>query len=168
MRHRDITAYTVLGGWSITPEQVYIGMVRVLYPFFGGLLLFRIGKLIRVKAGFWWCSLLVVAALVMPRIGGETNAWQNGIYNAACILLLFPVIVAMGAGSEVKGKHSVAVCNYLGEISYPLYITHYPFAYMQDGVGDTQSRCIYGSARICLRIDVYLVCRCGTRLFETL
>ena len=131
LAHRDITAYTVIGGWSITPEQVYIGIVRVLYPFFGGLLLFRIGKLIRVKAGFWWCSLLVVAALVMPRIGGETDAWQNGIYDAACILLLFPVIVAMGAGSEVKGKHSVAVCNYLGEISYPLYITHYPFAYMQ-------------------------------------
>ena len=63
LAHRDITAYTVIGGWSITPEQVYIGIVRVLYPFFGGLLLFRIGKLIRVKAGFWWCSLLVVAAL---------------------------------------------------------------------------------------------------------
>ena len=62
LAHRDITAYTVIGGWSITPEQVYIGIVRVLYPFFGGLLLFRIGKLIRVKAGFWWCSLLVVAA----------------------------------------------------------------------------------------------------------
>ena len=31
----------------------------------------------------------------------------------------------------LKGKHSVAVCNYLGEISYPLYIIHYPFAYMQ-------------------------------------
>ena len=51
LAHRDITAYTVIGGWSITPEQVYIGIVRVLYPFFGGLLLFRIGKLIRVNDG---------------------------------------------------------------------------------------------------------------------
>lgn len=132
LANRDMAAaHTVIGGWSITAEQCYIGIVRLLYPFFGGLLLFRIGKLITVRAGFWWCSLLIVVALVMPHIGGETANWQNGAYNAFCILLLFPIIVAMGAGSQVRGKRSVTVCNYLGEISYPLYITHYPFVYLQ-------------------------------------
>ena len=32
-------AYTVIGGWSVTPEQIYIGFSRLLYPFFAGLLL---------------------------------------------------------------------------------------------------------------------------------
>lgn len=34
-------AYTVIGGWSLTPTQVYIGFSRLLYPFFAGLLLSR-------------------------------------------------------------------------------------------------------------------------------
>ena len=44
---------------------------------------------------------------------------------------MFPLIVAMGAGSNVTGKRSVAICQFLGEISYPLYITHFPLIYMQ-------------------------------------
>lgn len=47
------------------------------------------------------------------------------------ILLVFPLIVAIGAGSRVSDPRSVRVCQFLGEISYPLYITHYPLIYMQ-------------------------------------
>ena len=42
-----------------------------------------------------------------------------------------PLVVMMGAGSQIKGGKSTRVCNFLGEISYPLYITHYPLMYMQ-------------------------------------
>lgn len=28
-------------------------------------------------------------------------------------------------------RRSVAVCKFLGEISYPLYVTHYPLIYIQ-------------------------------------
>ena len=56
---------------------------------------------------------------------------MNGTYEAFCILIMFPLIVIMGAGSKVTGKRSVAVCKFMGEISYPLYITHYPLIYMQ-------------------------------------
>ena len=31
----------------------------------------------------------------------------------------------------IAGARSVAVCTFLGEISFPLYITHYPLVYMQ-------------------------------------
>ena len=124
-------AWTVIGGWSITPEQVYIGFSRLLYPFFAGLLLSRLGALIRVRGAFWWCSLLVAAALVMPHVGDPSTPWFNGVYQALVILLVFPLIVSMGAGSRVTDARSVAVCKFLGEISYPLYITHYPLVYMQ-------------------------------------
>jgi peptidoglycan/LPS O-acetylase OafA/YrhL len=37
----------------------------------------------------------------------------------------------MGAGSSVIGGKSQAINRFLGEISYPIYITHYPLIYMQ-------------------------------------
>ena len=127
---RDSHMYTVIGGWSITAEQMYIGTTRLLYPFLCGLLLSRIGKFINVKGGFWWCSLLLVIVFSLPCIGGEGSI-LNGIYVAACILFVFPLIVLMGAGSQIKGEKSSKICTFVGELSYPLYITHYPIMYMQ-------------------------------------
>lgn len=127
---RDSHMYTVIGGWSITAEQMYIGTTRLLYPFLCGLLLSRIGKSINVKGGFWWCSLLLVIVFSLPCIGGEGSI-LNGIYVATCILFVFPLIVLMGAGSQIKGQKSAKICTFVGELSYPLYITHYPIMYMQ-------------------------------------
>lgn len=129
----NATAYTVIGGWGITSDQLYIGFARLLFPFFCGLLISRVGKLINIKRGFWWSSLFILIMFAMPRVGGTNpdNFWMNGIYETVCILLFFPLIVAIGAGSKVTGKKSIAVCTFLGEISYPLYITHYPLIYMQ-------------------------------------
>ena len=123
----------VIGGWSITVEQLYVGFTRLLYPFFCGLLISRIGKFIKVNGGFWWCSLILAIILVMPRIGAPTEQGFifNGIYEAVCILLIFPLLVMMGAGSQIKGVKSIKICKFFGDLSYPLYITHYPLIYMQ-------------------------------------
>lgn len=123
----------VIGGWSVTVEQFYVGFTRLLYPFFCGLLISRIGKFIKVNGGFWWCSLILAIILVMPRIGAPTEQGFifNGIYEAVCILFLFPLLVMMGAGSQIKGVKSIKICKFFGDLSYPLYITHYPLIYMQ-------------------------------------
>ena len=87
-----------------------------------------------VKGGFWWCSLLIVVLLGMPWMGLGTEGdarWTNGLYEAFCILLMFPLIVAIGAGSSVKGGKSEAINRFLGDISFPIYITHFPLVYMQ-------------------------------------
>lgn len=120
----------VIGGWAVDKTQLNIGFTRVLYPFFAGVLLCRAGKVIRIKGAFWISSLLILVILSVPRIGDGAHLWMNGLYESFCIILLFPLIVAIGAGGELKSKSSIKVCKFLGDISYPLYITHYPLIYI--------------------------------------
>lgn len=139
--------YSVNSGFSLTFNEVAVAMTRLLYPFFSGLLVSRMGKLIQVKGGFWWCSLLVIVMLAMPIVGTNDahfdrelrqmvvgpndTLWMNGIYETICILFLFPVVVAMGAGSKITGKRSLSICKFLGDLSYPLYLTHFSLVYIQ-------------------------------------
>jgi peptidoglycan/LPS O-acetylase OafA/YrhL len=119
----------MIGGWSLEPTQLYIGSVRLAFPFFAGLLLSRVVKITYIKNAFLWSSLLVVIILAMPRIGGPENVWMNGLYESASIILIFPLIVYIGASGDVTGPYAQRFCKFLGDISYPLYITHYPIIY---------------------------------------
>jgi peptidoglycan/LPS O-acetylase OafA/YrhL len=120
----------VIGGWSIDAIQLRIGFTRLMYPFFAGLLLSRTAKLIHVKRAFFWCSTLIIIVLCIPRIGGSAHLWMNGLYDSLSIIFIFPFIVFLGAGGEVKGKNASRVCKFLGDISYPIYMTHYPLIYI--------------------------------------
>ena len=73
---------------------------------------------------------MLVLLFSIPCVGGAGNI-LNGYYNAACILILFPIIVMMGAGSRIENQRSAKICTFLGELSYPLYMTHFPIAYIQ-------------------------------------
>ena len=119
----------VIGGWAIDTIQIRIGFTRMLYPFFAGVLLSRMGKLIHLKGAFWICSAMIIIILSVPRIGGSEHLWMNGLYESFCIILLFPLIVSIGAGGNISGKYSIKACRFLGDISYPIYITHYPLIY---------------------------------------
>jgi peptidoglycan/LPS O-acetylase OafA/YrhL len=119
----------VIGGWSLNLEQMNVGFTRLLYPFFAGILLSRLGKLIHIKGAFWACSLLIAIVLSVPRIGDESSLWMNGLYESFCIILVFPLIVSIGAGGEIQNPFSLKICKLLGDISYPIYITHYPLIY---------------------------------------
>jgi peptidoglycan/LPS O-acetylase OafA/YrhL len=120
----------LIGGWSLNGTQLYIGFTRLLYPFFAGVLLCRMGKLIHINGAFWICSLLIIAILSVPRIGGSEHLWMNGVYESISVMVLFPLIISIGAGGHIKNKRAINVCKFLGGISYPLYITHYPLIYI--------------------------------------
>lgn len=120
----------IIGGWSLEPEQMHIGIARMMFPFFAGILLFRMGKLIQVKNAFFWSSLLVIIVLAMPRIGGSEHLWLNGIYDSAAVVLFFPFIIFLAASGEIKNKFAERICKFFGDISYPIYITHYPIIYI--------------------------------------
>lgn len=131
LKEREWAQFTLIGGFGLTPDQLYIGAARLLYPFFAGLLLSRLGWKIRIKGGFVWCSLAVATVLVWPCVGKGEMGWINGLYCTMAVLAFFPAVVIAGAGSELIEGRTHAICKWLGDISYPLYITHYPMIYMQ-------------------------------------
>lgn len=119
----------VSGGWTLNAEQVRVGLTRTLYPFFAGLLLSRIAKPMRLPHAFLGCSLLLALLLYMPRIGSAEQVWQNGAYEAVVIILLFPLLVYAGASGVVQTQREAKLCQLLGDLSYPLYLVHYPLVY---------------------------------------
>lgn len=129
LAHLAITNGDVSGGWTLNVEQVRVGITRTIYPFFAGLLLSRIAKPARIRHAFLWCSVLIAIVLYMPRIGGAAHLWMNGIYESVCIIIIFPLIVYLGAGGKVHTQTEGRVCGFLGDISYPLYMVHYPLVY---------------------------------------
>lgn len=123
----------VIGGWALDADGARIGLTRVMFPFFAGVLLMRLGKRIKVPNAFAVCSLLLIVGLSLPRFGGEERLWLNGLYEAAVVILLFPLIVAIGAGEKAVDGPSVRIARFFGDLSYPLYITHYPLIYIYTG-----------------------------------
>ncbi len=153
----------VIGGWSVDSTELHVGFARLLYPFFAGVLLMRLGKRIHVGGAFTWCSLLLLAILAFPRVGGSQHLWLNGLFDSFCILFLFPVVVAMGAGGSVIGKVETKTCKFLGEISYPLYITHYPLIYIFTAWTAKQKYPVaagfaWGAALLLLAVSVAYAC----------
>ena len=183
LEERNWASYTVVGGWSTTPDQLQVGLTRLLYPFFCGLLISRLfnsnGKTLNsqlstfnLKHGFWWCSLMIVVLLCMPWMGigteGESR-WTNGLYELLCILIAFPLIVSIGAGSSVKGSKSEAINKFLGEISYPIYITHYPLIYMQMSWADSHKDAPLGThifVAVCIFVLAILVAYGALKLYD--
>lgn len=132
-----LAAFAILGpygdicaGFSLTEIEFTAGFLRLLFSFSAGLLLIRVFKPARINGAFWICSLAVVALLAVPRIGGAENLWMNGLYDTVCFVFFFPCIVYLGASGKSTDKYTNQICKFLGDISYPLYMVHYPFIYL--------------------------------------
>jgi peptidoglycan/LPS O-acetylase OafA/YrhL len=53
----------------------------------------------------------------------------NGLFEAGCVIIVFPAVLAAGTGNEIAGWQG-RLCRFMGDLSYPLYIIHYPFIYL--------------------------------------
>lgn len=136
----------LIGGWGIDAVGIQTGLTRVTFPFLAGVLLFRLGRWIEVRHTFGLCSLALIAALALPRFGTADEPWMNGVCEVLCVMLLFPLIVAMGAGQTRATGWSVKVARVFGDLSYPLHITHYPLIYIYTGwVADQQPSVLVGT-----------------------
>ena len=126
-----LSGFSHLGvGWSLTDLNLPGGFLRLMFSFGVGLLMSRGFRPWKVRGAFWICSAAVILLLSAPRIGGEDRMWLNGLYEAVCVTCIFPLLVYIGASGRLAGPVSGRICKFLGDISYPVYMIHYPFMYL--------------------------------------
>lgn len=127
----NLSGYGHLGvGWSLIDYNLIGGFLRMFFAFSIGLLMSRNFKPVHIRGAFWICSLVLIAFLSVPHIGGEEEPWMNGIFDSVCTIIIFPMLVYLGASGTTTDKSSSRICKFLGDISYPVYIVHYPFMYL--------------------------------------
>lgn len=109
-------AGNLLGGWS--KDNFLDGGARVAYSFLACLFLYRSNWIIKNRIGFLGLASLLAFAFIMPG-----SKW-NWLTETLIVLLYFPLLVSLGAGSSPSPQWR-NICRFSGNISYPLYMTHY-------------------------------------------
>ncbi len=140
----NLSGYWHLGmGWSLLDSNFPAGLLRMLFSFSAGLLISRNFKPLRIRGAFWICSLSLVLFLSVPHLCDMGLPWLNAIYEVFCVLLLFPLLVYIGASGQATDTGTSAICKFLGDISYPVLscIILLPISFMPGyGVTATLSR----------------------------
>lgn len=127
----DVSGYDMIGiGWTLDAVNFFGGLLRMLFPFTVGMLLARNFKPVKIKGIFWIAWAVLFGLFSVPAFAKCGAVSLNGVYELACVMIVFPAIVWLAASGETTNKLSTKVCNFLGDISYPLYIVHYPVMYL--------------------------------------
>jgi peptidoglycan/LPS O-acetylase OafA/YrhL len=129
----NVSGYDMVGvGWTIDEVNFWGGLVRMLFPFTVGVLLARTFKPRKVKGAFWKCSLMLIVLFAVPYIAPfeKGGISVNSLYECVCIAVFFPFIVWLGASGAATGAFTSRASKILGDLSYPLYIVHYPIMYV--------------------------------------
>lgn len=127
----DVVGYGMIGvGWTLDGLNFWGGMLRMLFPFTLGMLISRNFRPFKVRGAFWICSLILLALFCVPYIEGHSPVCLNGVFEMVCIVVIFPMLVFLGASGQTTDKRSTRICKFLGDISYPLYAIHYPLMYL--------------------------------------
>lgn len=109
-------------GWG--GDNITGGGVRVFYSFLIGMVVYRSNWIIKSRLGFIGTSILLSCAFFFPY--SDKIAWLT---DPIIVVFYFPLLVALGAGARLTSMLT-KVCKFSGEISYPLYMIHYPFMWL--------------------------------------
>lgn len=135
----DQSGYGSIGvGWTIDSTNILGGSLRMLCPFTTGVLLSRIFKPAEnVRGAFWTSTIMLLVLFHVPYIGSSyalsgyiDTLSLNGVFETVCIIGIFPLMVWFAASGKTTDNASARICRFLGDISYPLYIVHYPLMYV--------------------------------------
>lgn len=86
---------SIAGGWG--GSNISAGGIRVLYSFLAGMLVYRLGWIIKTRLGFLSVSILLLAVLTSP----YSNKW-NFISEPLIIIFVLPFLVSLGAGATLR------------------------------------------------------------------
>jgi len=112
---------SLMGGWA--GSNFWDGGARIFYSFLAGLLIFRYKLIIKNKLGFIGLSVLLSLTFLIPFFK------YNWLVEFLVVLLYFPLLIALGAGTNIS-ESLRKPCVFLGNLSYPLYMTHYAAIWM--------------------------------------
>jgi len=110
-------------GWQWA--HLNTGLARVFFSFFAGIALYSLMQrftLPRISA------LLPLALLAFILMSPATESWRPA-FDAILIVCVIPATVFIAAHSPVGGIVS-ALCDWLGKVSYGVYILHVPLFLM--------------------------------------
>ncbi|MDJ1506282.1 acyltransferase [Xanthocytophaga agilis] len=113
---------SLIVGWS--GDNILGGAIRVSYSFIIGILVYRSKWIIQSRLGLIPVGILLMLSFLAPFVKSV-----NWLVDPLIVLFYFPFLVALGAGARLSSTLT-KVCNFAGEISYPLYMTHYPFMWI--------------------------------------
>jgi len=105
---------------GIIPADIWCGLIRVTFPFFLGILLFR--RRLSWSTGNATSMALKLVFLAVLFIPAFPRSWA---YEVIAVALVFPVVLLIGATCKTTPKLNKLFIS-LGELSYPLYVTHNP------------------------------------------
>lgn len=127
----NVSTYGNIGvGWTLDGVNFLGGSLRMLFPFSLGMLMSRNFKPMKVKGAFWICAIALIALFSVLYLEGLEPLCMNGVYEAFCVIVAFPIILWIGASGTTTDKQSTKICKFLGDISYPVYVIHYPLMYL--------------------------------------
>ena len=127
----NVSGYGSIGvGWTLDSVNVIGGLLRMLFPFTMGMVLARNFKPVKIKGAFWICSAVLVLLFTVPYIEGLEPVCMNSVYEMACVIIAFPALVWIGASGSMDRGANGKICKFLGDISFPVYIVHYPVMYL--------------------------------------
>jgi peptidoglycan/LPS O-acetylase OafA/YrhL len=127
----NVSGYDMIGvGWTIDEVNFWGGLVRMLFPFSTGMLVSRCFRPHKVRGAFWICSTILVASFSVPYMKPCGGISVNSLYEFICIAFVFPTVVWLGACGTGGNNLTHKANKLLGELSYPLYIVHYPIMYI--------------------------------------
>ena len=66
----------------------------------------------------------------MPNITGKSAITYNGIFEILTITLIVPILIGLGASGKTTDNLTARVSKFLGNISFSVYIVHYPLMYL--------------------------------------
>ena len=120
------------GGWGMNDMQFTAGLVRLAFPLFFGLLIFRLGWKIRLPKAVATAVVPLGFVVLMYIPGGRGDLFAmgstwNGVLELATVFAFLPFLLLVGIGSEAPGGRFARIADFFGRLSFPVYMSHYMF-----------------------------------------